>query len=98
MIAEKALYPASAYLFNILSHLEIEQVASVIAPRPLYIANPLNADLNPTEGTQVVASYSWLSRVYRLLNAQDQLILNPNAPKLSLEIMGRWFLDELKVS
>jgi cephalosporin-C deacetylase-like acetyl esterase len=98
MIQEHAAYPASAYLFDVLNHFEIEQVASMTAPRPLCIVNPLDGKVESTGGKSAVQSYAWCHQVYRALGSSHRFKLIPDVSEGGAGLAAEWFLKSWRNS
>jgi len=96
MIAENALFPASAYVFDALLHFEIEQVAAMIVPRPLYIVNPLDKDLKPVTIQDAEQSFEWCRQVYRILNVNDEFALETQRPNELIKLYAEWLNRRLR--
>ena len=94
MIAENAAYPASAYLFNVLNHFEMSQVASMIGPRLLCIANPLDGQAQRATKDAAEKAYAWCRQVYRVLGTETRFRVKTQLPHPAVAAIGRWFLEE----
>jgi pimeloyl-ACP methyl ester carboxylesterase len=94
MIQEHAAYPASAYVFDVLNHFEIEQIASMVAPRPLCVVNPLDGGAEPATESLAQKSYDWCHQVYGVLGASDQFKLVPQIAEEGAVVAAQWFLDK----
>jgi pimeloyl-ACP methyl ester carboxylesterase len=94
MIQERAAYPASAYVFDVLNHFEVEQVASMAAPRPLCVINPLDGEIEAAGKSLVKKNYAWCHQVYRALRATDRFKLVPQVPEDGALLAAKWFLEK----
>lgn len=87
------MYPANTYRWD------FAQVAALVAPRPLLIANSDNDSIFPLDG--VVEVHKKTRRIYRLLGAEQNLGLNitpgPHTDTQELQVPAfRWFDQHLK--
>ncbi|MBL8891820.1 MAG: acetylxylan esterase [Planctomycetaceae bacterium] len=87
------MYPVNTYRWD------FAQVAALIAPRPLLIANSDNDPIFPLEG--VVEVHQKTRKIYRLLGADSNLGLNitpgPHTDTQELQVPAfRWFDQHLK--
>jgi cephalosporin-C deacetylase-like acetyl esterase len=90
MIAEIALYPASAYVFDVLNHFDIEHVAAMVAPRPLYIGNPLDRNTKSVTQQNADQSYAWCRQIYQTLGADDLFHLNTQESDQIVKSYAEW--------
>jgi cephalosporin-C deacetylase-like acetyl esterase len=96
MITENALFPASAYVFKALRHFDIEQVAAMIAPRPLCIANPLSGTTQPTSKILAQQSFSWCRQVYHILGMDDSFHIDIQNPNRLTKSCAEWLIRRIK--
>jgi len=94
MIEEIARFPPSAYLFDVLNHFEIEQVAALISPRPVYIGGPLDGQMRPVAQSTAERKFSWCRGVYRALGAEPMLRVVADGSRPSAHQAARWFLTQ----
>jgi hypothetical protein len=89
------MFPVNTYRWD------FAQIAALVAPRPLLIANSDHDPIFPLEG--VVDVYQKTRRIYRLLGAEQNLGLNitpgPHTDTQELQVPAfRWFDQHLKKS
>lgn len=94
MIQEETVFPASAYIFNVLNHFEIEQVAAMAAPRPLSIVNPHDGTAMLVGKGVAAQSYEWCKQVYKILGASDSFLLSPQDPEDSVLSTAKWLHEK----
>jgi len=65
--------PTEVFIPQILNYADIPQIAALIAPRSLYIANPVNGANEPVPDETLNTAFSATRDVYELLKAESEL-------------------------
>jgi len=71
--------PLWTFIPGILKHADIAQVASLVSPRPLIIANPINGDGQLLSHSDAQTKLQWALGIYNLLGAKNNLAILANA-------------------
>jgi len=71
--------PLWTFIPGILKYADIAQVASLVSPRPLIIANPINGDGQLLSHSDAQTKLQWALGIYNLLGAKNNLAILANA-------------------
>jgi dienelactone hydrolase len=69
LITEKPAFPASVYLFDVLSHFDLSSLMAALAPRPLLLADPVDGLRQSVQLEEVEEHCQSSRQTYRLLQA-----------------------------
>ena len=83
-------FPIGAFSFDVLSHFEIAQVASILAPRPVFVANPVDGHLQSVSSERLEAEFAWCRTIYQLLGVDDGRLTLSSDPAVTLEQCQAW--------
>lgn len=72
LIQEEKTFPASLYLFNVLKYYDLPQLMSLIAPRPLFLVNPIDGTRAYLHEKEVSLICQWPCQIYSVLESADQ--------------------------
>ena len=93
MILEQPGFPAGVYLFDVLTHYEIDDLMAGVAPRPLLILDAVDGTRKPLTVAQTTHSSHRARQVYQLSGAESALSLDSSTEgdAGAIDILAEWF-------
>ena len=86
-----ANWHVNIFLPGVLKYLDIQQIAGLVAPRPLLMLNTTDHMRKPLAAGEVEREYSWTRQVYRLRGKDSQFrISGYNSPEQKYEKISTW--------
>ncbi|MCC6444381.1 MAG: acetylxylan esterase [Armatimonadetes bacterium] len=85
---EKYVHPPSTFLWNVLAHYDLPEVAACIAPRPLLLAGPVDAMKRALPLHKAGQAYQTSLAAYRIAGASNALLLSDRSPDLERWLGG----------
>lgn len=99
LIVERPAFPASVYLFDVLTQFDLPQLSSTVAPRPLLIADPVDGERQHVHIHERNSVYEFPRQVYKLLHPDAgsfEVLARPEKPTSPSEI-ANWLQKRLSV-
>ena len=81
--------PTEVFIPQVLNYADIPQIAALVAPRSLYLVNPVNGENEPLPEGKLKIAFSRTSDVYELLNAESKLILTSGEAEAYAALTGQ---------
>lgn len=97
LIVPHAAFSASAYVFGVLRHFELSQVASLIAPRALVVAYPVDGQGQPVDAAVAENEFGWCSAAYQVASAPHRFRLVTERTADFIPAMGQWLIHQTQV-
>ena len=66
-------YPLTYYAPNLLKHADVCELATLVAPRPLIVVDPIAPDGRPAAAEPAERAFSFTKAVYERLGAPEAL-------------------------
>ena len=70
--SDRYLHGADIFVWNVLLHFDLPQVAAAVADRRLTLVSPVDAMMNPVDLPEVCETYRWAAEVYAKAGASDR--------------------------
>jgi hypothetical protein len=86
-------YPPSAYLFDVLRHFDLDDVAALVSPRPIYVGGPLDGQHEPLTRSVLDGAYKYSRAVYHAIGADGRIRFEPASANPSTQKAAAWFLQ-----
>lgn len=94
---DPGLFSVSVYLPNVLLSFDTPQLAALLAPRPVLLANLVDVTNQPVLKSKVLNEYNWTDKIYKMMETQQSdfsIVDNPS--EVSHEFISQWIIDKLE--
>lgn len=73
LIAGDSRFSPSIFIFDILSNFDIDNIASLVFPKPLIILNPVDRDKKENSSTELLKKFNFTKEIYKSFNQGNML-------------------------
>ncbi|MFH1928320.1 MAG: prolyl oligopeptidase family serine peptidase [Chloroflexota bacterium] len=95
LLVEHSRFPLSTYLFDVLNRFDLPQVASLVAPRPLLLADAVDGMRRLISRADIVREYASCRQIYSLLHTRDRFAVLSRTRGTPLGRITRWLRENL---
>lgn len=73
LIAGDSRFSPSIFIYDILSNFDIDDIASLVFPKPLIILNPVDRNKKEISSNELLKKFNFTKRIYKNFNQSDML-------------------------